>query len=504
MKYQSQRGAVLVVSLVFSVIIAISLTSYLKLASASMSLAHRSFLANEAINIAEAGLEQALWSFNQANDGKANAWSSTPSAGNTGWLQGITANDRKNTFSGFSLSQGATGRVDVYVQNFNSTGTTGAGNNPVAVAKATITPTQGPPISKYLVASFQRRSFFGTGLVARNGLIFKGNNATVDSWNSTHNDDGSLRATPVPYYYNSSNPNDPKNNRRPYGTIAAVNVDATISVQNANIYGYVSVGSSSETSISIGSQGSIGNFSTPSGTKDPNHIATNFTSNLPDVVLPTYTVVNTYNAQQGRITGKTTLPKGGDQPSADGKYYYLASVIDQGGNRNNNLLIEPNRKVVILLSAPEGTNAVTMSGGGGIVLSQGATLAIYTAGNIDITGVSDAGGGIRNENAKPESFEIWGTSKTAGEQKIRIEGNGSLRGIVGAPFAATTINGNGEVSGSFIANTIELTGNANFHYDESLATFGGNNPFKVAKWRELISATDRAIYATQLNSFRAG
>jgi len=52
---------------------------------------------------------------------------------------------------------------------------------------------------------------------------------------------------------------------------------------------------------------------------------------------------------------------------------------------------------------------------------------------------------------------------------------------------------------SFVADTIRVTGNAAFHYDESLESFDTGNPYGIAKWRELISATDRAAYSTLMS-----
>ena len=50
-----------------------------------------------------------------------------------------------------------------------------------------------------------------------------------------------------------------------------------------------------------------------------------------------------------------------------------------------------------------------------------------------------------------------------------------------------------------VANDITLVGNANFHYDESLANFGVGNPFRVSIWRELTSAAQRNTVAGQLS-----
>ena len=47
--------------------------------------------------------------------------------------------------------------------------------------------------------------------------------------------------------------------------------------------------------------------------------------------------------------------------------------------------------------------------------------------------------------------------------------------------------------GSIVAEAISVTGDASFHYDESLANFGSGNPYRVSKWKELTSAADRNV-----------
>jgi hypothetical protein len=59
--------------------------------------------------------------------------------------------------------------------------------------------------------------------------------------------------------------------------------------------------------------------------------------------------------------------------------------------------------------------------------------------------------------------------------------------------------GDGDVSGSFVANTITATGNAAFHWDESLADETVGNPYGMSKWREITSSTDRAVYSTLMS-----
>jgi hypothetical protein len=92
----------------------------------------------------------------------------------------------------------------------------------------------------------------------------------------------------------------------------------------------------------------------------------------------------------------------------------------------------------------------------------------------------------------PINLQIYGTAPISGtKQDYQIAGNGALSAVVYAPNASVKINGNGDVMGSVVANDITVVGNALFHYDESLANFGGGNPYRVAQWTELTNAAAR-------------
>src|SRR4051794_6032240 len=116
---RSQRGSVLLVSLCIATVVAIALGSYLQMTRTAMQISQRSFLANDAMNVAEAVLEQTIWSFNQNNAGNGNAWAS--------WDAGSVnaTDDKQRTFasSNFTLAQGATATGKVYIQHYNSPGT---------------------------------------------------------------------------------------------------------------------------------------------------------------------------------------------------------------------------------------------------------------------------------------------------------------------------------------------------------------------------------------------
>ncbi|HRG55914.1 MAG TPA: hypothetical protein PLG56_07745, partial [Lacunisphaera sp.] len=61
------RGAVLVVALLISALIALALGSYLTLNLSTSRLARQGYQQSASFHLAEAGAEEAVWSFNQTN-----------------------------------------------------------------------------------------------------------------------------------------------------------------------------------------------------------------------------------------------------------------------------------------------------------------------------------------------------------------------------------------------------------------------------------------------------
>lgn len=448
-----RRGSILIVAMLISAVTALSLGSYIALSRSSLTLANRSFYTNAAMNIAETGIEEALWSFNQATAGVAlaTAWQ--------GWdlSDGVTA---KRTFTDFALSGNNQATVKVYVDHYDPT----ASSQPIAVAQSTITlPNDTRTVSKTIEVKLRRRSKFAMGLVAKNNITFNGNNASVDSWNSDPDNDPGTAVIP----YGPGVKND-------HGSVGSTSVAVgSVAVNNADIWGFASVGSSSASALSVGTNGTVAAFGNPLGTVDATRVATDFTANF-DVV---------------------TDPAGGSTIGSLGATLGSAGVTATyrfGGSINSNLTVYGN--VTLILTALPGTSAINLTGLAGLNIAANSSLVIYTAGDVKI-----AGNGLLNNNDAPASFQLWATGAAGASQAIEIAGNGALKGIVYAPNADVKINGNGDVMGSIVANNITIVGNAAFHYDESLANWGANNPYGIVKWRELLTDADRTAYAAPLS-----
>ena len=57
----------------------------------------------------------------------------------------------------------------------------------------------------------------------------------------------------------------------------------------------------------------------------------------------------------------------------------------------------------------------------------------------------------------------------------------------------------GPILDPMVGNTVALTGHSIFHHDESLTNANSANLWTLSKWQELVSASDRAPYASTLN-----
>jgi hypothetical protein len=466
--------------MIFSAIIGISIVSYLNLGKASQTISNRALYNNGAMNLAENGMEEAMYSINKRVADATYSWTGD------GWTSANGGADAQRTWTGYTFDQNATGVVRVYVTHADGIFA------PTILARSTVTlgGATSAPIEKWIKVTLAMTSKFANGLVAKDTITFSGSNASVNSWNSDPDNDGD--PSDVVAYSTAVDDDN--------GSVGSTSVISSVTVNNADIFGYVATGGSPAT---IGPNGLIGPFGTAAGNIEPGHSSTDFTASFDNVTAPstyTYTPI-------AEINGNYSLPSdAGVTASADGKYYIEATQIDTNGT----LTIEAGKEVVLKLTNTGTGNAGAIIVGGGsgtISLAANGKLIIYTAGEINIAGSgisngvdgADVGTTIEtNEMGPPKNFQIWGT-KTTLDQDISIAGNGALSAIVYAPFGSVKINGNGDVCGSIVANDITCVGNAAFHYDESLGNFGGN-PYRVAAWKELTLAADRTDACTAIGS----
>ncbi|MBL9201987.1 MAG: hypothetical protein JNL39_15860 [Opitutaceae bacterium] len=440
----------LIVALLVSALIALGLASYLNLNLSSSRLSKRTFNGHAALNLAEAGAEEAVWSFNRAPANPAEAWGAWTKSSAPAWQK----------FAGFEFGGRTTGWVKVYVDNHQP----GPTSRPKIVAQASVESPADTAVTKMLEVTLRRRSTFANALVAKDSIVFSGTTTSLDAWDS--DPDANPLTAPVPYDAAI------RTDRASLATTAVAN--HAMLLNSAHIWGYVATGGGQP---DIGVGGSIRGADTPADvTVDPRRIATDFNADFPTVTAPT----------DG--TFLTTIPPILGTAGAATKWRATQLVLD--GNGSLTIL----GHVTLVLTQTSGADAVRITGNASLIVTAGSSLALYVEG-----GVLIAGNGLVNANVQPISCQIWGTSRTAGGQSLQIAGNGALRCVIYAPNGDVFMNGNGDMLGSIVARTIRFTGNAAFHYDESLARGSGTEPFAIAKWRELSSGAEQAPY---LNLFQ--
>lgn len=460
------KGSLLIVAMILTAVIGISLASYIRLGIQSQKISNRALYNNAAMNLAENGLEEAMYAINNmVATGTYTAWSSWS---NNGTSASSHAWRRFPSSSGtYSFDQNSTGYVRAFVYNYRGS------NAPTIVVRSTVTlggATQAP-IEKWIEVVLSRSSKFANGLVAKDSILFKGNNPSVDSWNS---DPGHGTSGHVCGYTAFSTTN--KNDRGSVGSIS-VAIDAVL-VKQADVWGYVSTNKADPTD-SVGKNGSILGKDSPTGIKvDPNRVSTTFSANFDPVTQPS---ASGYTSL-GQVSSPTTLGTAGAATTI------VCTDIRLSGNSQ---VVTFRGDVTLLITAAAGTDAINITGNSsGITVAANSTLTIYTAGNIDLTGQ-----GIVNTSGAPKNIQIYGTStSTTQDQDIKIAGGGNFSGVIYAPNGSVSLRGDGAMWGSVVAEDIELTGNANFHYDESLGNLSGGNPFRVSSWKELTTAAQRSAY----------
>ncbi len=463
---RAQRGSVLIVCLLLSAIIGISLVSYLKLSTTSLNLSLRSFYSNSAMNLAETGLERALYCLNQNQVNGLNLTSSWPAA--EGWTTNTTTHIATCTYSGFTLGPNTTGDVKVYVRNFDLTGTV------VIVASSSVSLPNGvAPIRKFIEVTLARRNMFA-GLVAKNSL--RGDsNLKVDSWASTNPSTGAYS----PYASGLAKATGP------IGVVSTGN--GALNVGNdATIYGTISTGGGTITKAGTSKLTNVvGGTGWNTGLENKA-----FTYTFPAIIIPAHSAENTISTN---ITASTTFPRFGDVAASDGKYYYNFSSGKGIVYSSGTMTIK--QPVVFIMTAHNGVNAIYTSSAAtftyGTSAGDNGAFTVYTNGNINFDS-----GAHWFQNKAPVNTAIYGTNPTS--QTFVTRGGGTFYGSIIAENATINFDSGTNIMGAFCCKDMTLLGGVNFHYDESLGQIGGGG-YKVTKWKELQSAAERSTYTAQLN-----
>lgn len=322
-KLSSRRGSALIGVLILVMLLSISGGAYLQVALNEYRQSMRNVQLQASMNVAEAGVEEAIHAMHHDN------WSN--------W----------NT-----LASDVYYRIFPVVQYFNNRtqirvlADVRNTNNPVLVSEGSVE--RGSVwIQKQVRIELARRSVFANGLTARNTVRFNGNRVTVDSYDSRNG------------------PYDPLLNRNDRGSVGsiAVSVDA-VDIQNADVLGFVATGGSFP---QVGANGSIRGFESPVGTKiDSSRITTDFYADLPMPSAPALPA-GTPTSLPGNTIGDPLQP--------DKTIYYKLSTLNIGNGQKLNVI----GSVVIVV---DGKLEVK----GEVEVLDTGTLRMYVNGDIDVGG----------------------------------------------------------------------------------------------------------------------
>lgn len=418
------------IAVIFATLMAISVGSFLKLANHENRLSNIALHSNSSLNLAEAGLELALYALNNEDL--------------SGWtVSGTTAVMNRQEID---LGKNSVGVIHARILNFDT--------NPIVQAEGKIELPNRPSVTKQVEIKLVRRSLFANGITARNRVTFKGGNAFVDSYSSNAG---------VP----SSNIVENNDN----GSVASVSIETeAISISNAEVYGYVSTGGSSPV---VGPGGRIYGKDTPSDVmQDPNRIALDFAADFPEVVPPT-----SYDGYLPLLSGGTIGVKNATVPTV----YKVGSI----SVKSQDLLTIEGPVVLHVIGD------VDIKGELEIENLPGNFAVIYLDNDLDIGG-NGAVNNLTNRpeslliygsNPVHQSIKLHGNgilyaAVYAPNASLELKGGGHSGGMGGA----------------VVANDVFINGNYSFHYDEDLADFGRDTSYRLDNWRELHLAADRISF----------
>jgi hypothetical protein len=420
-------------ALCFALVLAIALSSYITMCYRSLQMSTRNANNGHAVELAETGMEEALWALH--NDD----W--------TGWA--ISGKTATKTLAGFTFDNRTTGTATLTIANYD--GTTGTRTLTVT---GTTTLADGTTQSRTLTSTSSPAPLFVNAIAAvgnttstYKGLVTFGNAGTIDSYDAASDP---TAATPGYQAVVASTSN--------------VTTSSTVQLTNVKIKGYVSTLS---TGPAYSTSATLYGASSPASPKiDSSRVTTSPYQPLFDVITP--------SAPNPLGSGSRTIGTAG--ATTPTYYYYSGNYYLGSGN-----VLTVDGPVVIVISGylwTDGTHAT----GGKIRVTANGSLTVFVRGDMRIDG-----NGIVNDTKLPKNVAIFG--QTGNTNALEFWTTVPFYGVIYTPQASLSFANNNVFYGSVVAQSVAFTSTSSptFHYDTSLrdASFAGlDTPFAVANWRE--------------------
>lgn len=426
-----RRGAALLAALCFAMVLAVALGSYITVCYRTLELSGRNVQSTRSVELAETGMEEALWALNH------NDWS--------GWtIAGPTAT---RTLSGFAYDGGVSGRVAIVVTNYS--GTTGAR---VVTVTGTTTLGNGTEVARTLTANSAEAPLFTNAIAATTGTVkftAAGTSTVVDSYDSTTG------------AYNAATPG--------YSAVisagSTATASATVQLLNAQVKGHIAT---LATGPSYSTSATLKGPSTPATTK----IDAARTSTSPYQPIFDIRTITGAGAVMGHPSTNSTTTLG--TPGAETASIYYVSSLNLTGTTK--IIINGPVKLVVHGSLYVGLNGGSPS----IEVTNQGTLEVFAGGDIAIYG-----NGMNNLTKSPKRMIIYGTNTlTAPDMNTAT----AFYGVIYTPYGDFKVVSNNQLHGALVARNVVFSGTSpKLHYDVSLraAVFAGvETPYAVSNWRE--------------------
>jgi hypothetical protein len=156
-----------------------------------------------------------------------------------------------------------------------------------------------------------------------------------------------------------------------------------------------------------------------------------------------------------------------------GRETYYESELRMSGS-DKMIVLAPNRVLYI-------PGDFVMTGSSEIIIAPGGSLKIYVGGDISL-----AGNGLFNYTLDASKLGIYGLPSC---KNVAISGNASFTAVLYAPQADVVMNGSGvttyDIVGAVVAKTATMNGHFQFHYDEALGRAKILAKYFPASWQEL-------------------
>ncbi len=200
---------------------------------------------------------------------------------------------------------------------------------------------------------------------------------------------------------------------------------------------------------------------------------------------------------QGNVSGTTsddisetmslpTIPGNLSNLTSSGAYIRTTSdTISTGSYKYSEFTISSKANITISgtveIYLTNVTNTtLTTSGQSKIYIPSGSSLTIYTDGGVSLTGQ-----GILNVDSDPADLQIYSTYSSSTDG-VNLAGQANLFGAIYAPGAVINFAGQADVFGALVGRRVNMSGQGDLHYDESLASLqaAGSGGVSLQSWRE--------------------